>query len=562
MTAPADDPLFQAAAAISDRTEVDWSQVEGAADPEVLALAAELQLVERIARVHASPAWDSLRIVGAVGHGSFGSVYRAFDPDLEREVALKVINAAAAAADPEHAVREARLLARVKHPNVVTVFRAERRGAEAGIWMEFVDGKTLDALVKERGAMSAREAALIGLDLCRALAAVHAAGLIHGDVKAHNVMREQGGRIVLMDFGAGRDVARQIRPEGHFAGTPLYVAPEIFRGEPRTTASDIYSLGVLLYYLTTATYPVEGQTRTEIGRLHDGPAARRRLRDVRADLPAAFVQAVERATADDPKQRFRTAGEFEQALLGAFARPRWPRAAMIALAVVAAAALTGGTALWRFGNLRAPQGPASTAAAAGGGVSASSYQVDAGLYRVRPGGDERLAAGARVEPGDQLYFRIATSTPAHVYVINEDDHGESYLLYPLPGQSTDQPLPAGTPHELPGIREGEQLHWQVTSAGGREHFLIFANPDRLTAFEQLFAALPPASADQQVASTQLTRDAVGLLRGVGGLTSKPPSGADASIGLAAQFTTPLADGAETTRGLWVRQVTLENPAQK
>jgi serine/threonine protein kinase len=124
------------------------------------------------------------------------------------------------------------------------------------------------------------------MDLCRALAAVHGTGTLHGDVKAHNVMRGAGGHITLTDFGTSKDLSReQRRLDGDFAGTPLYLAPEVFTGAPRTVASDVYSLGVLLFYLVTGTYPVDGATRTEVGRRHDQPGARRLLRDVRPDLP-------------------------------------------------------------------------------------------------------------------------------------------------------------------------------------------------------------------------------------------------------------------------------------
>ena len=145
---------------------------------------------------------------------------------------------------------EARHLARVRHANVVVVHGADQDDDQVGIWMEYIDGQTLAAMVRAAGPMSAREATGIGIDLCRALSALHAAGLLHRDIKAQNVMREVGGRIVLMDFsgaqatdpGAGREV---------FSGTPLYMAPELFDGGAATAASDVYSLGVLLFFLLT-----------------------------------------------------------------------------------------------------------------------------------------------------------------------------------------------------------------------------------------------------------------------------------------------------------------------
>ena len=100
-------------------------------------------------------------------------------------------------------IQEARLLARVRHPNVVTVYGVDRNENAVGLWMELVEGLTLKQVLSVRGVLGAQEAALIGIDLCRAVAAVHKAGLLHRDIKVQNVMREAGGRIVLMDFGAG-----------------------------------------------------------------------------------------------------------------------------------------------------------------------------------------------------------------------------------------------------------------------------------------------------------------------------------------------------------------------
>ena len=188
--------------------------------------------------------------------------------------------------------------------------------------MELVEGKTLDAIVRDQGPFSASEASLIGMDLCRALAAVHGAGLLHGDIKAHNVMRANGGRTMLMDFGAGRELSIEpAAPGSDFAGTPIYLAPEVFAGASRTTASDIYSLGVLLYFLVTGSYPRRGATRTEIRRLHDQRGSRRPLRDVRPDLPDGFIRVVERALAEDPRQRFDSAGSLEAALASPIAPP-------------------------------------------------------------------------------------------------------------------------------------------------------------------------------------------------------------------------------------------------
>jgi serine/threonine protein kinase len=312
--------LDQAAAAeaISDGTSVDWEGLEASTDPSVRGVVAQLRIIDALAAVHRAAAlpgeldaWGPLTILERVGEGSFGTVYRAHDPRLARDVALKLLKEAASDS-AALVVEEGRLLARVRHPNVITVHGADIAGGRAGLWMEFIHGETLEAIVRTGGPMGAGEAAAIGRVLCGALTAVHGAGLVHGDVKAQNVMREQDGRVVLMDFGAGREVVED-PPDAPLTGTPAYVAPELFDGGRPSAGTDLYALGVLLFHLVTGSYPTPGRSRTEV---HAAAAARTRvrLRDLRADLPDAFVAAVEKAIAPDPSERFSSAAAFDRAL--------------------------------------------------------------------------------------------------------------------------------------------------------------------------------------------------------------------------------------------------------
>ena len=271
--------LLSVAKSISDGTPVDWSTVDTYDDPAYRAIVSELKVLEDLARIHEeSPkTWGPFDITGEIARGAFGTVYIARDPSLGLTLALKVIRPRSpdVPLDPERALNEARLLAKIAHPNVVRVFRADRIGNEVGVAMELVKGQTLEDLVQKQSPFSAREATLIGIDLCQALAAVHRSGALHGDIKAHNVMRGEDGRTVLMDFGAGKDLNIAPRHGGpDFIGTPLYMAPEVFAGQPRSTSADIYSLGVLLYYLVSRSYPIEGSTRTEVERGHQLPARR------------------------------------------------------------------------------------------------------------------------------------------------------------------------------------------------------------------------------------------------------------------------------------------------
>jgi serine/threonine protein kinase len=592
---PDEHDLLQVATAVSDGVAVDWAHLSTPQAPsQATAVLREMAVLDRIAQFHRKEiesetptdvrrgqetqaleheVWGHFRLLEKVGKGTFGVVYRARDTKLDSEVALKLLNSAF------ELPTEARNLARVRHPNVVTVYGTDQIEGRIGIWMEFVNGRTLGSLLKSNGAYGAREAAGIGVDLCRALAAVHAAGLVHGDVKAHNVMRAAGGRTVLMDFGTGKDLGTEAEVSGSggddFAGTPLYVAPEVFEGQPRTKRSEIYSLGVLLYHLVTDAYPVEGKTRAELERAHRN-GERKFLRDARPDLPDDFVYAVERALSVNPQERYATVGAFEAALAHfSDARPapqpvpRPKPILLVAAALVGAAGLAGAT-YWLGNRSTTPASappPAVTTSTAGGASAVASgspataaeseYQIDTALYRVRGTSEQRLRPGERVALGDGLFVKLRVSTPTYVYIVNEDDQGESYLLFPQPGQTIANPVPAGRIHRIPGTTGNAEYDWRVSSVGGREHFLIFASPARMPALEDVFAALPRPELDRTPRSQRLPEEAILRLRGVGGLTAKPPQGKTAK--LAPVFSTPLGDAEETARGLWVRQLTIDNP---
>ena len=326
-----DSLLIELAGAITDGTNPDWAAASTASSHEQRQLVEELRIVADLAAVYrrvgraseegtkgpeGAPAkWGPLELREKIGQGQFGTVYLAWDAVLERQVALKLLRETAHA--PE-IIREGRLLARVRHPNVVTVYGVDQYEDAIGLWMEFVEGLTLSRMLMTRGVLGPREAAFIVVDLCRAVAAVHKAGLLHRDIKAQNVMREGSGRIVLMDFGAG-EIRTPRTPTGVMTGTPLYLAPELFDGAPGTIASDIYSIGVLLFHLVTMTYPVDGATLNEIETAHRRDQ-RKRLADLRPDLPAGFVQVVERALERDPARRYRSTDAMQQELEHEIAR--------------------------------------------------------------------------------------------------------------------------------------------------------------------------------------------------------------------------------------------------
>ncbi len=262
-----EEHLAAIASAILDGTAVDWdtaaSRVEDAERP----LIDHLKVVAALAGVHRLPAtWGHLQLIERIGKGTFGEVYRAWDPRLDREVALKLLPAPDAAGAPDSfAIREGRLLARVRHNNVVTIHGAERVHDHIGLWMELVRGRTLEQKLRQDTLFSAGEARRIGCDLCSAVSAVHDAGLLHRDIKAHNVMVADDNRVVLMDFGTGLEIQDGLTSD--LAGTPLYVAPEVLDGKPATVESDIYSLGVLLFHVLSGNTRWKAPPSPTFGRL-------------------------------------------------------------------------------------------------------------------------------------------------------------------------------------------------------------------------------------------------------------------------------------------------------
>jgi tetratricopeptide (TPR) repeat protein len=382
----------------------------------------KLEPEDRGERLAKGRKWGNFELLALVGRGSFGEVFRAWDPHLQREIALKILlpRAVGDEAQFEDLLREARALASVRHPNIVPIYGVDRHDGMVGFWTDFVHGKTLSVVVREQGPLGYREAALVGLDVAKALSAVHRAGLLHRDIKAANVMREEGGRILLMDFGLSTLPHLQGAP----AGTPRYMAPELFEGAGATVASDIYAVGVLLFYLVAGEYPAQrvkgGGDRGEqaaqqaldgeevtaaaapgvMGMLARPMASSvsgsRSLADYRPDIPEAFAQVVDTAIHPDAGKRFSSAGALATALSGVLAvpvagdeaervqeargkrRPRWVYEAALAALLLGAA----GTLVYlREGRALFGAGKSGAAALNAGGVNDKYLEAEKLLLR-------------------------------------------------------------------------------------------------------------------------------------------------------------------------------------
>jgi len=260
-------------------------------------------------------------IQARIGAGGMASVYRGFDPNLQRAVAIKVLSPMTATLS-EFADRfrqEARLIASLRHPNIVHVYDFGEQDGLTYMVQELLSGPTLEQRLidaAQQGVPLSREDILSGTaQLASALDAAHAAGIIHRDVKPSNALWNAYGALVLTDFGIAKNTlsTANYTQVGLVVGTPTYISPEQAQGLPLTPASDIYALGVVLYELIAGKAPFESPTplRVVMSHIQDPPPP---LHPVRPDLPALVEVVVRRALAKDPDQRFARAGELAQAL--------------------------------------------------------------------------------------------------------------------------------------------------------------------------------------------------------------------------------------------------------
>ena len=570
VTEDREERLLRLAEAIADGRQVDWKQAV-ADDPDSSDGIGALRVIESLGAAHTPPvqpipaSWGQLTIHEKIGEGAFGEVYRAFDPSLERDVALKLLSGERALDESASArfLEEARRLARVRHHNVVVVHGADLRDRRVGMWTDLVRGRTLEQILIERGPFGEREAAHVGIDLCRALAAVHAARLVHRDVKTQNVMREEGGRILLMDFGSVGPVSSSGAADTKPYGTPLATAPEVLSSGAATTRSDIYSLGVLLFRLVTGKYPVEASTYDELIEKH-GRREKLWLREERPDLSPGFVRAIERALDPDPKARTSGPGEMERALLASIRHDSvfdslfgwmpsmWRAPAAVGTGLV----LVAGFLVTQRALVPEPKPTVIVPP-----VEQGILTAHATLYRDQgpESPAEQLMPGARVQPGDALYLELWGEDSMTVYVLNEDARGHVYVLFPLPGFDLKNPLPGRGRHRLPGTRDGAPENWQVTTVGDREDLIVIASRTPLPSVEKELASIPAAKHGQSVQPYELSPGARARLRGIGG-TERVEAPVESRTTRLAETLMSIASDPARARDIWVWQTKLENPA--
>ena len=252
-----------------------------------------------------------------VGTGGMSTVYRAHDQLLERDVALKVLHPHYAGDEDyvERFRREARSVAQLSHPHIVTVIDRGEDDGQQFIVFEYVDGENLKQLVERTGPLPTRRAIELAVEIADALAFAHEHGLIHRDVKPQNVLLTPDGDAKVTDFGIARslEVEHGMTQTGTVLGTSNYLSPEQAGGKATTPSTDVYSLGVVVYELLTGEVPFPGENFVAIAMKHinDPPPD---LLEQRPDVPLRLAAAVDRALEKDPARRFATMAQFASEL--------------------------------------------------------------------------------------------------------------------------------------------------------------------------------------------------------------------------------------------------------
>src|ERR1700750_2424526 len=252
------------------------------------------------------------RIERKLGAGGMADVLLAEDQELGRRVAIKILNDRHAADDSfiERFRREAKNAAGLSHPNIVSIYdRGEAEGTYY-IAMEYLDGRSLKELIVARGPAPVKIAIDYARQILAAVGFAHKHGIVHRDIKPHNVLVGGEGRLKVTDFGIARSGASQMTEVGSIIGTAQYLSPEQARGAPVDQTSDLYSVGVVLYEMLTGQVPFTGDTPLEIAMKHlsEVPVPPSELRD---DVPEDLDLVVLRALAKDPSERYQSAEEMD-----------------------------------------------------------------------------------------------------------------------------------------------------------------------------------------------------------------------------------------------------------
>jgi serine/threonine-protein kinase len=255
------------------------------------------------------------RVTEKIGAGGMAEVYKAVDETLGRTVAVKVLHPRYAA-DPTFAARfrqEAQAAANLQSPYIVNIYDWGQDGDTYYIVMEHVRGTDLKTMIEQKGALPSKQVAEIGAEVCSALMTAHGYDVIHRDIKPHNIMVTPDGSVKVMDFGIARAGNSTMTQTGSVLGTAHYVSPEQAQGRPLTQASDLYSLGIVLYEAATGSLPFDAETPVAVALKQVNEQATRPSR-LNPDIDLGLEKVIGRALAKDPSRRYPTAEEMRRDL--------------------------------------------------------------------------------------------------------------------------------------------------------------------------------------------------------------------------------------------------------
>lgn len=258
------------------------------------------------------------QVIEKIAEGGFGVVYKAFDPRLKRDVAIKVLH-------PQHSteptriarfLREAQSAAKINHPNIVQIYDIVEEGGKLALVMEFVNGESLDKFLKDFPNLLLIERLHIAIQIAEALCVAHELGIIHRDIKPANILIDEHLNVKLTDFNLARLLDTSLTPltgDHNVLGTPAYMSPEQCQGKEATAQSDIYSLGVVMYYLFTGTLPFEGNNYLALMRHHlETPPTPVRI--INPNLPISLEKLITQCLAKSPENRPNSAKEIAENL--------------------------------------------------------------------------------------------------------------------------------------------------------------------------------------------------------------------------------------------------------
>ena len=446
-------------------------------------------------------------ILAAIGAGGMGEVYLARDPRLGREVAIKVLLGGAVDSAERRArfEREAKAIAALNHPNIVTIFAVEEAEGVPFFTMEHVDGRTLAQMIPA-GGLPLGELLRIAIPLTDAVGAAHQRGILHRDLKPANVMVTTNGRIKVLDFGLAklREVVEQadgttlptaqVTGEGRILGTVAYMSPEQAEGKALDQRSDVFSLGVMLYEMATGQRPFKGDTSVSVisAILKDTPGS---ITELRPELPRDLGRIVKHALSKDPEHRYQTAKDLRNDLetlkedldsgevkpVAAMMAPAargggrwwvWPAAIVVAAAVIA-----GGMFMLR--PAKAPDAPSPSRPFDEITIRGLTSDGNA-AQAVAVSPDGRYVAHAFVEAGRQGLRVRQAETSATVQVVAPADVQIAGVTFTPDGNRLSYLVLSAWERDRETVRGScPRRHFPQAARGHRLRGVLFPRPDAI-----------------------------------------------------------------------------------